>query len=111
MAEGKLSEGKRSQKKRCKITADENVRSVREAANSRPGEAVSVREVSFITDIAKTSVNRILKKTINFKPWRPIRCHGLKDEDYAKRRDFGQHMLNLHRNDPGLFSKMLENKE
>jgi len=93
-----------------KTTDNENVDNVRRTiANARPGQ--SVRELAMKTDLTKSYVHRILKKTLNFKPWRPIRCHALKQEDYAKRRDFALQMLALQNNEPDLFKKIMFSDE
>ena len=82
---------------------------VRRIAKEMPGR--SVRDLAIRTGVKKTTVHKILRKTLNFKPWKPIRCHELKDNDYQKRYDFGETMLELRRQDPRIFSNIVWSDE
>lgn len=82
---------------------------VRRIAKEMPGR--SVRDLVIRTGVKKTTVHKILRKTLNFKPWKPIRCHELKDNDYQKCYDFGETMLELRRQDPRFFSNIVWSDE
>ena len=109
LSEGSLSEDKRCQKKKNKAEDERTTTLVRRIAKEMPGR--SVRDLAIRTGVKKTTVHKILRKTLNFKPWKPIRCHELKDNDYQKCYDFGETMLELRRQDPRFFSNIVWSDE
>ena len=104
-----MLEEKRSQKKKNKAEDDDTATLVRRIAEEMPGR--SIRELAVRSGVKKTTVHKILRKSLNFKPWRPIRCHELKDGDYQKRFEFGETMLQLHRQDPQIIPNIVWSDE
>ena len=73
--------------------------------------AISIRQISIDTRIPKSTVNRVLKKTLSFKPWKPHYCQELSFDDCDRRMAFGEAMLQWHEENHRLFENILWSDE
>ena len=89
--------------------SDENINVVRELFRNSP--EASIRRVSRDTGLPSTTVFKILHKDLNFKPWKPHLCQDLVEEDFDRRKEYGETMLAWHEDWPELFHNILWSDE
>ncbi|CAK1601563.1 unnamed protein product [Parnassius mnemosyne] len=100
--EGRIPGTRGSQSGRPRTIEDDIVLQEREEEPS-----TSVRMIQSRTGITKSSVYRILKKRYQFHPYHIQRVQTLLQGDYVKRVLFCRRMLELNRQDPDFFHKVL----
>ena len=69
--------------------------------------SISVRQISKTSGISYGSVYRILKKDLNFKPWKAIAVQQIFPEDEDRRLEFAETFLNLQFEMPHLFENII----
>ena len=69
------------------------------------------RNISHDSGLTTTTVFRILTKQLNFRPWRPIRCQELSDNDCEVRQAYADRMLQWHQEWTQLFENIIWSDE
>ena len=72
---------------------------------------ISIRSVSSQTDLSYHAVRDIMKKDLNFKPWKPRYVQELHHEDMDRRIEFAETMLELSERRPDIFKKLIWSDE
>ena len=81
----------RSKEPEATIVTKENIARVEEYFEQNPKN--HIRDAAFDLDIGVTSIWRILRLQLKWKPYRPIRVNKLTEQNMADRRDFSEWFL------------------
>ena len=89
-------------------SSDDNKENVKQAVRDNP--QTSIRSVSAVVGVSKSSVGRILHKE-KFHPFKPSYCQELYDGDEDRRLQFCQTIVEMSNNDPALIRKLVFSDE
>lgn len=94
-----------SKRGRPKIrTSEENQEKIINLINLDPTS--SSRRLSSVLNLSQSSVNRITKKALLLKPYRPRLIHQLSEDDYDRRVEFSERFIAMHDADPKLIDSI-----
>ena len=89
----------KSPTKRCRKTVGPaDVDEISELFSTNP--KISIRSAARNLNLAKSVVQRVVRKQLKLYPYKIQRLHALKEEDYGRREEFAEIMLHRANADP-----------
>lgn len=89
--------------------SDENVQRVQEMFTRSPQK--STRHAARESGLSRHTIRTVLKKELNFRPWKPHYCQQLSPEDCDHRMEYGELMLGWYGDWPQLFENIIWSDE